>query len=86
MSWIISILIVIYIIASAASLIICSENELLNFYWNEYNIFERIMLIILLINIGIICIGLFCVFIWGVHSVLMEIPQFKEFIIRMEWN
>lgn len=86
MSWIISILITIYIIASIASFIICSENDLLDCSWKICNIFERIMLIILLINIGIICIGLFCVIIWGVHYVLMEIPQFKEFIIRMEWN
>lgn len=86
MSWIIATFIVIYIIASAVSLVVCSESELLNFYWNEYNVFEKVMLIICLINIGIICIGLFCVIIWGVHYILMEIPQFKEFIIRMEWN
>ena len=86
MSWVISILIVIYIITSAVSLVICSENNLLDFYWNEYNIFERIMLVLLLINIGIICIGLFCVIIWGGHYILMEIPQFKKIIIRMEWK
>ena len=86
MSWIISILIVIYTIVLFVSLVICDENNLLDFYWNEYNIFERIMLVIFLINIGIICIASLCAVIWGVHYILMEIPQFKELIIRMEWN
>lgn len=73
MSWIISILIVIYIITSAISAVVCSENKLLDFYWNEYNIFERIMLIIFLINSGIIFISLFCIFVCGTHTILMEI-------------
>lgn len=86
MSWIISILIVIYLSISFASLVTCFENELLDFHWNKYNVLEKIMLVVLIINVTVICIG-FVVFIVGfVHACLMEIPQFKEFIIRMEWK
>lgn len=86
MSWIISILIVIYLSISLASFVICSENELLNFYWKKYNVLEKIMLVVLVINITIICIGFAAFIVWFVHACLMEIPQFKEFIIRMEWK
>lgn len=86
MSWIISILIVIYLSISFASLVTCSENELLDFHWNEYNVLEKIMHVVLIINITVICIGLVASIVWFVHACLMEIPQFKEFIIRMEWK
>lgn len=86
MSWIISILIVIYLSISLVSFVICSENELLNFYWEKYDVLEKIMLVVLVINITIICIGIVAFIVWFVHACLMEIPQFKEFIIRMEWK
>lgn len=84
MSWIISILIVIYLSISFASLVISAENELLNFYWKKYNVLEKIMLVVLIINITVICIVIVAFIVWFVHACLMEIPQFKEFIIRME--
>lgn len=86
MSWIISILIVIYLSISLASLVTCFENELLDFHWNKYNVLEKIMLVVLIINITVICIGLVAFIVLFVHACLMEIPQFKEFIIRMEWK
>ena len=86
MSWIISILIVIYLSISFASLVISAENELLNFYWKKYNVLEKIMLVVLIINITVICIVIVALIVWFVHACLMEIPQFKEFIIRMEWK
>ena len=86
MSWILSILILLYIVFSFASIFIADATECMDHKWSELDWYEKCANVINYFNITVICIFVIVVFVIGIHYILMEIPAIKEFFIKHEWN
>lgn len=86
MSWILSILILLYIVFSFAGIFIACDTYCMEHKWSELSWYEKCANVINYINIAFILIVTVTVFVVAIHYVLMEIPAIKEFFIRHEWN
>lgn len=86
MSWILSILIFLYIVFSFVGIIIATDTGCMDHKWHDLEWYEKGANIINCINMGIILIFMVTAFVVAIHYVLMEIPAVKEFFIRHEWN
>ena len=86
MSWILSILILLYIVSSFAGIFIADDTHCMGHKWSELDWYEKCANVINYINIAFILIVIVTVFVVAIHYVLMEIPAIKEFFIKHEWN
>ena len=86
MSWILSILILLYVIFSSTGIAIACDTYCMEHKWSELEWYEKCAVVINYINITFILIFIVILFVVAIHYVLMEIPAVKEFFIRHEWN
>lgn len=87
MSWVISILIVVYIILSFLSICIAADyDDLFDMKWDELTWYEKCAKVIDIINLSALVLMLLILFIAGVRYILLEIPFVKEIFTKMEWK
>ena len=86
MSWILSILILLYIVFSFAGIFVACETECMEHKWCDLEWYEKCATVINYFNIACILIFMIVLFVIGIHYILMEIPAIKEFFIKHEWN
>lgn len=86
MSWILSILIVLYVILSFVGVAIACDTYCMEHKWSELEWYEKCAKVINYFNLVCVLIFMIVLFVIGIHYILMEIPAVKEFFIRHEWN